>query len=87
VYRIIQEAINNTMKHANASKIDINVIKEKSTYQIAIKDNGKGFEEAETVSGNGMNNLKKRAKEINGEISVTSQKQSGTTIVLRFKKP
>jgi signal transduction histidine kinase len=87
VYRIIQEAINNTMKHANASEIEVIVFKEKDVFKIAIKDNGTGFDETETVFGNGMNNLKKRAKEINGEIVIHSQKQLGTTITLSFKKP
>jgi signal transduction histidine kinase len=87
VYRIIQEAINNSMKHAHADKIEVTVFKEKETFRITIKDNGKGFDKEEILSGNGMNNLKKRAKEINGEIIITSQEQSGTAIVLCFKKP
>jgi len=87
VYRIIQEAINNTLKHARASHINVRVFKENETFKIEIKDNGKGFDQEEMLSGNGMNNLKKRAKEINGEISITSQKQLGTTIVLCFNKP
>jgi signal transduction histidine kinase len=87
VYRIIQEAINNTMKHANASEIKIDFFKENDAFRIEIKDNGTGFDEAATIFGNGMNNLKKRAKEINGDIVVMSQKQSGTTITLSFKKP
>ncbi len=87
VYRIIQEAINNSLKHAQANKIEVTVFRENDTLRITIKDNGKGFDETELLLGNGMNNLKKRAKEINGEISITSQEQSGTTIVLCFKKP
>ncbi|WP_162127274.1 tetratricopeptide repeat-containing sensor histidine kinase [Flavobacterium phycosphaerae] len=87
VYRIIQEAINNSLKHARASKITVTIFKEKDTFQITINDNGKGFDEAEILSGNGMNNLKKRAKELNGEITITSQEQSGTTVILCFKKP
>jgi signal transduction histidine kinase len=87
VYRIIQETINNSMKHAQASKIEVAVFKENDIFRITIKDNGKGFNEEEILSGNGINNLKKRAKEINGEIEITSQEQSGTAVVLCFKKP
>jgi signal transduction histidine kinase len=65
----------------------VTVFKEKDTFRITIKDNGKGFDEDEMLSGNGMNNLKKRAKEIKGEITITSQEQLGTTVVLCFKKP
>lgn len=85
IYRIIQEAINNALKHAKASRISVNVRRENSGYEIEIIDNGKGFNSFKTASGNGLNNLKKRAKEINGEISVTSQEQLGTTVSLHLK--
>ncbi len=85
IYRIIQESINNALKHANANQISVNVRKENIGYEIEIIDNGNGFDSAETISGNGLNNLKKRAKEINGEISVTSLKQKGTTVSLHLK--
>lgn len=85
IYRIIQESINNALKHAQASKVFVNVRKENKGYEIEIIDNGRGFDSANTVSGNGLNNLKKRAKEINGEISVTSQEQIGTTVSLHLK--
>jgi signal transduction histidine kinase len=85
IYRIIQESINNALKHAQANQVLVNVRKENKGYQIQIIDNGKGFDSAKTVLGNGINNLKKRAREINGEISVISQKQIGTTVSLHFK--
>ncbi|WP_293894500.1 sensor histidine kinase [Flavobacterium sp.] len=85
IYRIIQESINNALKHANASKVSVNVRRENAGYEIEIIDNGAGFDSVNTISGNGLNNLKKRAKEINGEISVTSLKQKGTTVSLHLK--
>ena len=85
IYRIIQESINNALKHANASHISVNVCKEKSGYEIEIIDDGDGFDLVNTNLGNGLNNLKKRAKEINGEILVTSLKQKGTTVSLHLK--
>ena len=86
MYRIIQEAINNAMKHAKATQILVTVRKEDAGYEIEIKDNGVGFDTLDSELGNGLNNLKKRAKEINGEISVTSQLQIGTTVSLHLKK-
>lgn len=85
IYRIIQEAINNALKHAKASRISVNVRRENNGYGIEIIDNGKGFNSFKTAAGNGLNNLKKRAREINGEISVTSQEQLGTTVSLHLK--
>jgi signal transduction histidine kinase len=86
VFRIIQESINNAIKHANPSQILVDVFKEKDTFQIHISDNGKGFNLKAVNLGNGLNNLKKRAKELNGEISIVSNDNSGTKISLFFKK-
>jgi len=85
-YRIIQESINNALKHAKATKVSVEVLCENQFIEIIIKDNGIGFDEENTVLGNGLSNLKKRAKELNGEILVTSQLNNGTTIVLKFNK-
>jgi signal transduction histidine kinase len=85
-YRIIQESINNALKHAKPTKVSVEVLFQNQFIEIIIKDNGIGFDEATTNFGNGINNLKKRAKELNGEIVVTSQLEKGTTIVLKFKK-
>jgi signal transduction histidine kinase len=49
-------------------------------------ENGKGFEQQTVNLGNGLNNLKKRAKELNGGITIVSNNSSGTKIILFFKK-
>ena len=85
-YRIIQESINNALKHAKATKVSVEVLCQNQFVEIIIKDNGIGFNEATTNLGNGLSNLKKRAKELNGEILVTSQLKEGTTVVLKFNK-
>lgn len=85
-YRIIQESINNALKHAKATKVSVEVLCQNQFIEIIIKDNGIGFNEATTNLGNGLSNLKKRAKELNGEILVTSQLKEGTTVVLKFNK-
>lgn len=86
IFRIIQESINNAIKHANATQILVDVFKEKDAFQIQITDNGKGFEQQTVNLGNGLNNLKKRAKELNGEITIVSNDNLGTKISLFFKK-
>lgn len=85
-YRIIQESINNALKHAKATKVSVEVLCQNQFIEIIIKDNGIGFNEATTNLGNGLSNLKKRAKELNGEILVTSQLKEGTMVVLKFNK-
>ncbi len=81
LYRIAQEAINNTIKHAGASNAAISM-KEKSPYlEVVITDNGKGFS-SEKNNGNGLNNIYTRVDFLKGTISMNSKKEKGTEFVI-----
>ena len=80
IYRIIQEAINNALKYAEASKIDVIISTEKNTLSIQIKDDGVGFDVDKIESGNGLFNMKKRARVIAAEYSINSELDKGTTV-------
>ena len=82
IYRIIQEAVNNALKYAEASEIKVHIEKLQQQFKIEILDNGKGFLLAEVEFGNGINNIKKRAKEIGGEAEVHTIVREGTQILI-----
>ena len=82
IYRIIQEAVNNALKYAEASEIKVHIEKLQQQFKIEIIDNGKGFVLAEVELGNGINNIKKRAKEIGGEAEVYTIIREGTQILI-----
>ena len=82
IYRIIQEAINNAVKYADASLIDVTIAEVDKQMRITIKDDGKGFDEAVVKLGNGLLNMKKRALEINGNLNLESQLNKGTIVIL-----
>jgi len=82
VYRIIQEAIHNSIKYADASKISVAIIKVASNYVITVKDDGKGFDKATVKLGNGLKNMEKRASEIGGSLVIVSEENKGTAIIL-----
>ena len=84
IYRIIQESINNAVKHANASSIQINLDLKNDLLIISIKDDGKGFDMDNTKPGNGLSNLKKRAKRLHAELQMESEINSGTHILFKF---
>jgi signal transduction histidine kinase len=84
IYRIIQEAVNNAIKYAEASQINVKVKTTDDTVSIKIVDNGKGFIEGQIIPGNGINNMKKRAHDIGGEVVVTSENKKGTRVQLVF---
>ncbi len=85
IYRIIQEAVNNALKYASADEVEVNISKEQSQYEIEITDNGRGFDPNSTELGNGLNNMKKRAREIDGALQIKSSKK-GTSVLLKIPK-
>ena len=86
MYRIIQEAVNNAIKYASASKVQVSVEETDEYFQISILDDGKGFDRESVPLGNGLNNMAKRARDIGAELSVASEKGKGTTLNLRIPK-
>lgn len=81
MYRIIQEALNNALKHANATELSVNVYYQSQELTIEIVDNGQGFDSNKISEGNGLNNMKKRAISIGGNLSMHSEVKRGTKIV------
>ena len=79
-YRIIQEALQNVIKYADATKIDVAINLVDGNLELVIKDNGKGFNVNEKRKGIGLKNMKSRAIKIGGFIEVNSYKNEGTTI-------
>ena len=87
LYRMIQEIINNILKHASANKIDIEIKNEAEISIIRISDNGVGFDTSlleKERPGIGLRNITNRAKMINATVEVKSVPGSGTTITLHI---
>lgn len=80
IFRIMQEALQNTLKHAQAKNIIVTV-KSADTVSISIKDDGKGFNENRGKDGNGLLNMQHRAKEAGYHINILSD-ESGTEITV-----
>ena len=80
--RVIQESLNNAIKHALPNKILIRIGENGNRKQISIKDDGKGFDSSQPSKGSGMTNLKMRMETIGGEFYLTSSVDIGTEITL-----
>ena len=82
IYRIIQEAMTNLVKHSHASKVTISLCyHNKNLLKLSISDNGVGFSvEDKRNHGHGIVSMKERAISIGGELRINSSKDSGTTI-------
>ena len=79
IYRIIQEGVNNAIKYAKASQVEVKISENKG-FHINISDNGIGFAEDQVALGNGINNMRKRARDLKGSIDIISEVKKGTTI-------
>jgi signal transduction histidine kinase len=84
LYRCLQEAVNNAVKHAQATSINVDVTKQENALVATVQDNGKGFDERTAQLSNGLSNMRNRMEEINGSAEINSQLDTGTTITFKF---
>lgn len=87
LYRIVQEIIHNTIKHAEASELIIELRQEHGSIILATRDNGKGFsydEKSNEAKGQGLQNLLRRAEMVNGKMFFESKKEKGTTYIFEI---
>lgn len=86
LYRIIQELLNNIMKHANATEVIIQFIKEDHRLSVVVEDNGQGFntQQADAKKNTGLETVKSRVDYLNGHLSIDSEKGVGTTVMMDF---
>jgi ligand-binding sensor domain-containing protein/two-component sensor histidine kinase len=86
LYFVFKEAITNTAKYAAATNVMVKVSLQNRMIELLVKDDGKGFDAAyQTMGGNGLYNMQKRAEELNGTLKIDSIKGTGTAIYLQFK--
>jgi two-component system, NarL family, sensor histidine kinase UhpB len=84
LFLIFKEIINNAAKYSNASHIEINLQQLDRSLVLLIKDNGQGFDEQTTKAGNGLRNIRERAKEVNGAVVLKSILGEGTEVELQL---
>lgn len=84
LFRILQECLSNIMKHAQASKIEVNLITSQGTLVIQISDNGKGFDPDKLLDYNGLQNIKSRAHSIDAILEINSAINKGTLITIKI---
>lgn len=77
-FRVIQEALNNSIKHSGAKKITINISKEKNSIRICVQDDGKGI--SGDSYGNGLGNMRNRAERISKKLEIESNEKNGTRV-------
>ena len=82
LYRIVQEALTNIVKHAEATKVSILLVRKAATATVVIEDDGKGFDTEDVrAEGMGLSGMRERVELHDGRLTVESSPTSGTTLV------
>jgi PAS domain S-box-containing protein len=85
LYRLCQEGLNNIARHAGASRVDIQLQYETGAVELRIRDDGRGFDPAQTPPGHyGLSMMRERATAVGAALSITSQPGYGTEVVIRW---
>lgn len=86
LYRVIQECVNNVIKHAAATRLTISLIKDEEGISVTVEDNGKGFDARTTdkLSGIGLQNIHSRITYLNGTVEWDSAPGKGTVVTLHI---
>ena len=83
IYRLVQEALNNVLKHAAADSANVSARLVDHQVQIAVQDDGCGFDPGSIPAGRGLIGMRERIELLGGEIEVDSEPDSGTRVSAR----
>ena len=84
LYRIVQELVQNIIKHAHATYAEVQLVEHEGVLSIMVEDNGTGFDTEAQHSGFGLQQLKHRVRALQGYLSITSVKGKSTTVHIEF---
>ena len=88
LYRVVQEALRNIAKHADARQVRVTVRRVEEEVQLAVADDGKGFDLAkvrEQGGGLGLRSIEERVRLVGGRLAIQTAPQMGTTITIWVK--
>jgi signal transduction histidine kinase len=89
LFRIAQEALNNTLKHARASAVAVSIRVHRGALELEVVDDGQGFdlEAVKDRGGMGLNTMRERVESLQGELVILSLPGEGTTVQVRVAIP
>lgn len=83
LYRVLQELVNNIIKHANATEVSVQLLRNKDTLLLFAEDNGKGMKES-SGNGHGLLNIRSRLDMIKGTVNFEPSPSSGTSVSIKI---
>jgi signal transduction histidine kinase len=83
VFLIFKESVNNILRHADCTQVEIHFAVEKAGLMLSVRDDGKGFDATQPPAGNGLASMRQRAASLNGSLEITVDGARGTRVTLR----
>ncbi|MFN8161948.1 MAG: GAF domain-containing sensor histidine kinase [Solirubrobacterales bacterium] len=83
IYRLVQESLNNVVKHAGASRVRVEAAPDDGSVRLVVEDDGDGFDVDATPAGVGLNGMRERIELLGGSLEMRSEPGAGTTVVAR----
>ena len=80
IYRVVQEALTNCARHANATSVLVSISTEEGHIDVIIRDDGIGFNSAHSAGGLGLLGMRERVQALDGQLNISSHPSTGTTI-------
>jgi signal transduction histidine kinase len=87
VYRIVQEAMTNCVRHADAKNIQVGVTTTEGQLRVSVSDDGVGLDPAYRRTGLGLLGIDERVKELHGTVTISPEAERGTTLAVRLPLP
>lgn len=84
LYRILQELLQNVIKHARATAVTVQLTHDSGQGTLLVEDNGRGFPEKSLKEGLGLGNIRHRVERLSGTLDIDSRPGGGTTIIVQF---
>src|SRR5262249_37696409 len=85
IFRVLQEALQNALKHSGSARFEVLLTHDTNDIHLTVRDSGRGFDAVQAIRGRGLGltSMKERVGLVNGELSIESQAQKGTTVHVR----
>ena len=85
IYRIIQELVNNIVKHSGATEALVQLHRQQTVLSVTVEDNGSGFSPSAKKQGIGLSNIESRISYLNGSMDIRSEEKKGTSVYIEIQ--